>query len=426
MDILFQKNKINVMQKINMMNFIDYDATFESIINTFIVSVDSKSDNEVRLLCFDEIDKWNKLYKVSKIKAKITSEKKPMTVNQIREYIQELDNDFYKTLQRLIDGEMLPNISRLIIMFFTNNGESIWDNIPDDLQSVKHRFTYFNFGYCNKKDVVAYLEMMYKRLSIKIDQNIYIPIPLNINISFRKLKSMIILCSYDIDEIISRLKSYVNDDFQFTKIGLKETDIEAISSESFRNYDKRNDVVTIMPSKPILQLPTTGNFSDIDSQFDYYKNNDKSIIVDDNLNIVKSVTTDWDTFKKSVNIAMYPTARVITNDCVYILHYDREDNIVMIEIKQDGKIRSKYEFRNNDLVCFEAWSVSGICKVLCVIYNSPTNYTEYVWDIDGQKRKMEIVTGISNRRLVEYKNNIITRDDVYKNDVLVKNNLAKN
>lgn len=396
------------MFKLNMMNFIDYADNFETIINKNITTVDVKSDNEVRLICFDEIDKWNKLRKPGLIKSKLSIIKKPMTTAEIKEYLQELDNEFYKSLQRLIDGELIPNVTRLIIMFFTNNGQSIWDNLPDDLQSVKHRFTNFDFGYCDKKDVVSYLVMMYKKLNIIIDEKLYDEIPESISISYRKLKMIIILCSYEITDIISKLKVYINDDFQFPKTCLADIDIEKISSKSFEDYD-------------YLQPPDIDlfkNFDNIDNAFVYYQNKNQTIS-----NRYTSEDYDADKLLKKIGNELYHKVIDGVKFNKVKIHDDTDENILAIYLYSDRTLIQKIQIQNNNLRVIEKWNTKDI-KIKCVIYHM-NNLTrdEYYWTAEGKKSSK-----IGKNNDDEYEGRHVIYDDNEKittDEVIIKKLIDK-
>lgn len=242
-DILYHKHKINMIIKLNMMNFIEQDYDFEKIIEQVIKPVESRVENELRLLCFDEIDKWRNNFRINQLHKYVEESEDYKSPEELKQYLQKLDDKFYTTLQRLIDGEIL-NIPRLIIMFFTNNGETLWDGMTADFESVKARFTMLEFDYCNKAIIISYLRMMYHKLKVTVDSRYYDAIKDDIKITYRKLKALINLKNYDIKKIVNELNQYEGDNHKFTKSSasiMQTINFDELSNSTIQEDDYDSD-----------------------------------------------------------------------------------------------------------------------------------------------------------------------------------------
>ena len=88
-------NIVNTILKINMMNFVNYPDDFEAIITKIICPYPTKSDNEIWLICFDELDKWKNLWTLNQVKHYINTNKH-VTKDKLASYIESLNNNFYK------------------------------------------------------------------------------------------------------------------------------------------------------------------------------------------------------------------------------------------------------------------------------------------------------------------------------------------
>jgi len=224
-------NIVNTVLKVNMMNFVNYPEDFEAILNKVICPFPIKSDNEIWVVVFDEIDKWKNLWLLNKARDFIlggssggattttgNSSNARLTFDKLIDYLSGLNNNFYNSLQRFIDGEILVKVPRLVVMFLTNHGETLWQltvndsvyPLPIDYEAVKDRFTFFELGFCGYKEVVSYLKLMYSMLEEDYDKQLLLQIPTTIKISHRKLRQLRDTNLFQLPRIVSALQSYRN------------------------------------------------------------------------------------------------------------------------------------------------------------------------------------------------------------------------
>ena len=249
-DRINKMNIVNTILKINMMNFVNHPDDFEAIITKIICPFPAKSDNEIWLICFDEIDKWKNLWLLMCAKNYMELNKK-CTKEQLSSYIESLNNNFYNTLQRFIDGEILTKVPRLIVMFFTNNGNSLWYNLPPDYEAVKDRFVFFELDYCNYDNVISHLRLMYNKLDEYTDdfEIAFKTVPPAIKISYRKLKQLCVASLYKRDTIVNKLQQYKNiptitnvDNYQLNLDLLSHDNHHDDYDNDVNNNNKVNDV----------------------------------------------------------------------------------------------------------------------------------------------------------------------------------------
>ena len=209
LDVIYSKNIVNSIYKINMMNFQECSDDLESIIVKMICNINNKSDNEIWLICFDEIDKWKVFWIESNINLKL-EENPNLTIDEINRIKYTLNVKFYNTVQRFIDNEYNIKVSRYIVMFFTNFEEHIWKDIPENYISVKDRFQIHTFEYCKVDEVINYLKYIFNilienNIEKKYNEEVYNNIDRNIYIPYRKLKMVINNKLYKLDKIIDCL-----------------------------------------------------------------------------------------------------------------------------------------------------------------------------------------------------------------------------
>lgn len=227
-------NIVNTVLKVNMMNFVNYPEDFEAILNKVICPFPVKSDNEIWTIVFDEIDKWKNLWLLNRARDFVLSTtasvatntstgvgsnaSTKLTYDRLVDYLTGLNNNFYNSLQRFIDGEILVKVPRLVVIFLTNHGEALWQltvndqvyPLPADYEAVKDRFTFFGLDFCGYKEVVSYLKLMYATLEEEYDEQLLLQIPSSIKISHRKLRQLRDSNLFQLSRIVSALQGYRN------------------------------------------------------------------------------------------------------------------------------------------------------------------------------------------------------------------------
>jgi len=240
-------NIVNTVLKLNMMNFVNYNEDFEVILNKIVCPFPVKSDNEIWVIVFDEIDKWKNLWLLNRAREFMTTTpttNDKLTNDRLSEYLISLNNNFYNSLQRFIDGEILVKVPRLVVIFLTNHGETLWQlkanskvyPLPADYEAVKDRFVFFELDFCGYKEVVSYLRLMYATLEEDYDEQLLLQIPTGIKISHRKLRQLRDTKMYQLDAIVSALQDY----HQGSLV------IKGVSTDS---SDKEDDTISLLDVK---------------------------------------------------------------------------------------------------------------------------------------------------------------------------------
>ena len=192
-DLIYREKLVNTILRINMMNFVSCDDDFETIIRKVVCSFPCKSSNEIWAISIDEIDKWLPEWVQYKVRL-MFSLKENMDQDQIRNFIINLYHEFYISLQRLLDCELITKIPRLIIKFYVNNGNSIWIHSNEHHDALKSRIINLKFDYCNAEDVERYLHLVFEKIKVtrisrgeqfSYDDNLLNNIQSDIKISFR-------------------------------------------------------------------------------------------------------------------------------------------------------------------------------------------------------------------------------------------------
>jgi len=390
-DILYRKNIFHIILKLNMMNFINFDHDFEEIIDKTLKQVSVKTANEIRLVCFDEIDKWRNHWKIRMVRKYITETKKYQSPEQLKQYSQELDNKFYNTFQRLIDGELL-NVPRLVVMCFTNNGETIWNGLTADYVSVRERFNLLEFDYCRVDEVISYLKLMFRKLGKTFNQHIRS----DLVISYRKLKALIVLANYQPEIIAQRLN-------QVEILERKE------EKELIINFDQlsRDSFEEIEPSRELKSMPT---FATIDIYRTDFENDDEEFAY------------FWDEGRRGV-------------DPEFLKRFDDINPLNQTEMREKYPIINNYGFMKvieEDNQCYFLSSSSFIVvenqKTIFFCNSSFVNFvvdglnTFYSFNSDGTKnRKYHLREGQYEGILKEWRDGKLVIHYRYENGNLIEN-----
>jgi len=192
------------------------------------------------LIILDEIDKWLE----SKIDGKIDSMREDarlkaetkegvnlafvkLTPIEEAERKIQLKNEFFDQLYALINGHILSDARKYVIILNMNGYDKLFQNIDPKFDALLDRFQKYEFNLVGKKEIIEYLEGFIKeakknlnnqllfpliednslfRSLNNISPNIYDGIPDDIKISYRSLYKILISKNHSIGDIIMRLK----------------------------------------------------------------------------------------------------------------------------------------------------------------------------------------------------------------------------
>jgi len=200
------------------------------------------------LIIFDEIDKWlesyisNQIHKLrdeARTKKQISGEKNIETESHDK-LSQSEENDkkmqirmeFLDQLYKLLEGQILPDTRKYVLIFNTNNFNEIFLNVDKRFDALLDRFDKFKFDLIGKEDIIIHIENLSKKLEnhefdnmdknkkllcketinrlCQYDKNIFDQIPESIRISYRTLHKILKRNSYKIDKMIKELYHYDN------------------------------------------------------------------------------------------------------------------------------------------------------------------------------------------------------------------------
>jgi len=213
------------------------------------VPKDLPKDPETILLIIDEIDKWLESYINCKIhicreearvkkntqtndnQKSITSETYvPLTEMQEKEKKIQLKYDFLDQLYKLVDGLVLSDIRRYVVIFNTNNFDNLFNGIDERYKSLYDRFQIYKFRKNNKNEVISYLQGIYNKLKcyiseqsdssrthnilklVQYDPAIFSLIPDDICISYRSLLKILRTNCFELEKTIKALSDASNGD----------------------------------------------------------------------------------------------------------------------------------------------------------------------------------------------------------------------
>jgi hypothetical protein len=198
-------------------------------------------EQECVLLVFDEVDKWLDSHIDLKIdQYRNEARKKTETVNPNNEKTLEtyskltveeetdkrkrIRDDFLDKLYTLVDGQFLKNDRKYVIIFNTNDFDSLFENAGPKYEALKDRFQQYKFKRSKKNDIINITNDI--RLTLKnknkgetftplmnniinFDEKLYENIPNNIKITCRSLFKVLTDNCFNIPKSIEHLvKNY--------------------------------------------------------------------------------------------------------------------------------------------------------------------------------------------------------------------------
>ena len=207
-----------------------------------------ESEPEKVLLIFDEVDKYLDsfiCYKIDAFRndARMKKETKAnsesvvesfikLTIEEEAEKRQQLRNEFLDILYNLCDGHLLKTDKQYVIIFNTNDFDSLFANAPEKYDALKDRFQPYKFVSYVKPQIIKFIDDIRNKLitgSTKkiankkkeiyetyikeienFDVNLYDDIPDNIEITSRSLSKVLIDNCFDFPKIIKCLTAYAN------------------------------------------------------------------------------------------------------------------------------------------------------------------------------------------------------------------------
>lgn len=401
LDELYYQKNINLILKINFMNFINYPDTFESLIRNFVCTYPCKSSTDFWLITFDEIDKWLPLWCDNRTKIWMFDNKiSSSCINEIKEYKKDIYFEFYNTLQRLLDGEIIIKISRLILFLFTNNSESMWLYKNNHHEALLTRLIVLELEPCNKYHITTHLKSTFstikkcremRGLVYEYDESIFDTIRNDIQIPFRDYKNIIKKNNYNVHKIITEINSYQLKipymskqnlissvhDFNQEKKHLspnKQSKNTGQHSHESLHYIKSPETLgpkvqnAVLVSDPgfdeniLLQIEKLANDKyltygkELLDLLGYFNNYCNSIEI--NLKDLKTYSYDkYEDFKEKItslrsnvelDMDLNKFLKSYDENCYsYFICYDPNENIKIIYIVMDSKILFKLNFDNN-------------------------------------------------------------------------------
>uniref|UniRef100_A0A6C0C8L8 ATPase AAA-type core domain-containing protein n=1 Tax=viral metagenome TaxID=1070528 RepID=A0A6C0C8L8_9ZZZZ len=192
------------------------------------------------LIILDEIDKWVE----SRINTKIDSMREDarskteakeganvgfakLTEKEEEERKIQLRNDFFEQLYSLINGHILSDTRKYVVILNMNGYDRLFQNLDPKFDALLDRFQKYEFNLIGKKEIVEYLENFIKEAKKNLNNQLLFPliennslfqsldtssymydqIPNDIQISYRSLYKILISKNRNIADIIARLSS---------------------------------------------------------------------------------------------------------------------------------------------------------------------------------------------------------------------------
>jgi len=240
---IFDKIYICNMVQLSKMDFKEVIGNIERKLIT-----PSNIKDEKILMIFDEIDKWLSSYienqmstmreqarkKVQVLEDKSSDSKKgptvlenyeKLTIDEEDERRLQIRNNFLDQLYNLLEGNMLINTKKYVLIFNTNEFSQIFKDTPKKYNALRDRFQQFHFSEIGKTDIIKYLkninntfinslntnvdcDKIVKELIVDKD-DIYDLIPEDYTISYRKLQKILRFSNFSISKTIDNIVNNV-------------------------------------------------------------------------------------------------------------------------------------------------------------------------------------------------------------------------
>lgn len=210
---------------------------------------EKKIDDEPEsvLIILDEIDKWlasyieiqiNKCREDARVKRDIVKGEKEggsivethakLSLEEEKDKASAIKNEFLDQLFNLVEGHILADTRRYVIIFNTNNFDDMFKNVPERYTALVDRFQKYKFDKIGKKEIITYIDDITNRFTERIkseetsgkkfdsqniaslinyDRSILETIPDNIKISYRHMLKILRTNRYEIPILIKELRS---------------------------------------------------------------------------------------------------------------------------------------------------------------------------------------------------------------------------
>lgn len=198
-----------------------------------------KDNAEKILIIFDEIDKWLESYinySIDKLREESRSSKQTVSdksslIEKFEKLTNEEENDkknqiknvFFDQLYKLIDGHILSDMKKYVLIFNTNNFDLMFEKIEIRYVALRDRFQRYIFNKINKMEIIEYFKCIKKTFNdfyVKTDKKDkyelilnnnkeinYNFIPDNIEITYRNLHKKLRDSHFDIIKTIDLLRN---------------------------------------------------------------------------------------------------------------------------------------------------------------------------------------------------------------------------
>lgn len=240
----------NLVQATNT-SFQDFVVNLERQI-TNSSSKDKKQDSDLEsiLLILDELDKWFESYvslqihklredargkkqtKDDKSQSLIVESYEKLTPEEEAEKRSQIRNEFLDQLYKLVDGHILTDTRKYVIIFNTNHFDKLFSNTDERYGALLDRFQRYKFNKIGKSEIISYLQCIIVELQKKLAENennpkienrkltiaslckynaeIFDQIPDTISITYRALHKVLRTVCFKIDAAIQILATSKN------------------------------------------------------------------------------------------------------------------------------------------------------------------------------------------------------------------------
>ena len=151
----------------------------------------------------------------------------------------QIRNDFLDQLYKLVDGHVLSDARKYVIIFNTNNFNGLFLDTDDRYKALIDRFQKYKFNKIGKAEIISYLKCITNELKKKIlesnngtitklisdkknianlcayDERVLDRIPDNISITYRTLHKILRSVSFKTESVIDIL---IANDFETTSL----------------------------------------------------------------------------------------------------------------------------------------------------------------------------------------------------------------